>query len=66
MFTHIHRNRHFSSDIARFFAAQVCLAFEYLHNLDIIYRDLKPENLLIDYRGNVSCNRFRFCQTCGQ
>eukprot|EP01135_Chromosphaera_perkinsii_P007602 Nk52_evm58s914 gene=Nk52_evmTU58s914 len=62
MFTHIHRNRHFNSDIARFFAAQVSLAFEYLHNLDIIYRDLKPENLLIDHRGNVRVTDFGFAK----
>ena len=39
-----------------FYAAQVVLAFEYLHALEIIYRDLKPENILIDEKGYLKAS----------
>eukprot|EP01134_Creolimax_fragrantissima_P007769 CFRG7769T1 len=62
MFTHIHRNRYFSYEVAKHFAAEVVLGFEYLHNLDIVYRDLKPENLLIDNKGHVRITDFGFAK----
>ncbi|KJE96019.1 cAMP-dependent protein kinase catalytic subunit isoform 3 [Capsaspora owczarzaki ATCC 30864] len=62
MFTHLHRNKHFSYEISKFFAAEVILALEYLHNLDIVYRDLKPENLLIDSNGHVRVTDFGFAK----
>uniref|UniRef100_A0A1I8FQQ5 Protein kinase domain-containing protein n=1 Tax=Macrostomum lignano TaxID=282301 RepID=A0A1I8FQQ5_9PLAT len=40
--------------------AQIVLGFEYLHSLDLIYRDLKPENLLIDSTANIKVTDFGF------
>jgi len=36
---------------ARFYAAEIALALGYVHQLDIIYRDLKPEN--VSLRSNI-------------
>ncbi|OIW09163.1 hypothetical protein TanjilG_11301 [Lupinus angustifolius] len=45
-------------DAARFYAAEVVIALEYLHCQGIIYRDLKPENVLIQSNGHVSLTDF--------
>ena len=34
------------------------LAFEYMHSKDFIYRDLKPENLLLDENGYLKITDF--------
>lgn len=64
MFTHIQKQkkRRFTEEQTKFFAAETVLAFEYLHNLDIVFRDLKPENMLIDHRGHVRITDFGFAK----
>jgi len=43
----------FDETTSRFVVACVLEAFQYLHSKGIIYRDLKPENLLLDNRGYI-------------
>ncbi|GMP90256.1 hypothetical protein CsSME_00041468 [Camellia sinensis var. sinensis] len=43
----------FSDDIIRFYAAELVLALEYLHELGIVYRDLKPDNVMVQQDGHL-------------
>ena len=58
LFFHLGREGRFEEDRARFYAAQIVLALEHLHSLNVIYRDLKPENVLLDHHGNVRLTDF--------
>ncbi|ETO08575.1 protein kinase, cAMP-dependent, catalytic chain [Reticulomyxa filosa] len=60
--TLLRHNRTFDEENSRFYGACVLLAFEHIHSKDIIYRDLKPENLLIDRNGYLAITDFGFAK----
>jgi len=53
MFFHIRKAKSFPFERAQFYAAELLLAIDYMHQNGVIYRDLKPENVLIDQEGHI-------------
>lgn len=62
LFTVLRKMRSFDEPTARFFAACVVEAFSYMHSLNVIYRDLKPENLVLDDTGYLKVTDFGFAK----
>ncbi|CAL5001494.1 unnamed protein product [Urochloa decumbens] len=56
--------KYFSEQAAKFYVAEVLLALEYLHMLGIIYRDLKPENVLVREDGHIMLSDFDLSLRC--
>lgn len=53
LFTHLRKAGKFPNDVAKFYCAELICAIEALHSHDIAYRDLKPENVLLDKGGHI-------------
>jgi len=58
LFYHLQSERRFSPERSRFYAAEIVMGLEHLHKNGIIYRDLKPENLLLDASGHIKMTDF--------
>lgn len=62
LFNYIRKSGLLSQHVTRFFAAEIVLAIEYMHSKYFVYRDLKPENVLLDEQGHVKLIDFGFCK----
>eukprot|EP00250_Pteridium_aquilinum_P004733 c14935_g1_i1 orf=305-1942(+) len=56
--------KYFTEMAAKFYAAEVLLALEYLHMMGVIYRDLKPENVLVREDGHIMLSDFDLSLRC--
>nr|ABK24673.1 unknown [Picea sitchensis] len=56
--------KRFSEEAVRFYASEVLLALEYLHMMGVVYRDLKPENVLVREDGHIMLSDFDLSLRC--
>ncbi|KAJ5322699.1 hypothetical protein N7452_010988 [Penicillium brevicompactum] len=63
IFTYLRKQRRFSEETSRFYAAEITMTIEFLHDVHgIAYRDLKPENILLDADGHLKLVDFGFAK----
>merc|ERR550537_393614 len=62
LFSYLRQQGRLANDHAKFYAGEIILAFAYLHCLKVAYRDLKPENCLIDAEGHIKITDFGFAK----
>ncbi|VIO95591.1 ribosomal protein S6 kinase alpha 3, putative [Brugia malayi] len=58
LFNRLSKEIMFTEDDVKFYLAEIALALGHLHSLGIAYRDLKPENVLLDADGHINLTDF--------
>jgi protein kinase X len=62
LFTYLRTAQRFDNNIAMFYASEIVLILDYLHSQCIVYRDMKPENILLDSTGHIKLCDFGFAK----
>ncbi|KAF8638954.1 hypothetical protein AX16_010428 [Volvariella volvacea WC 439] len=63
---HLERLGSMSEDVVRFYVAQLSSALAFLHDNNIMHRDLKPDNILLDEKGNAHLTDFNIAVHFGE
>jgi len=54
----LRKEKKLPESVARIYACELIIAISFLHFNEVIYRDLKPDNILIDEHGHVKLSNF--------
>uniref|UniRef100_A0A914V1Z2 Uncharacterized protein n=1 Tax=Plectus sambesii TaxID=2011161 RepID=A0A914V1Z2_9BILA len=62
LFSYLRASGRFGNRMSRFYAAEIVSALDYMHSRNVVYRDLKPENLMLDSEGHLKITDFGFAK----
>ena len=62
LFSHLRKAVRFNLDLYQFYALEIACALDYIHELKIVYRDLKPETVLLTREGHIRLCEFSFAK----
>lgn len=65
LFYHLRKKIRFTEKETKFYAAELILALDHLHSLGFVYRDIKPENILLDSEGHLKLTDFGLSKALG-
>ena len=58
LFYHLRKLKRLTENDAKLYFVEICIGMSYLHSKGIVYRDIKPENILLDLSGHLLLSDF--------